>query len=374
MPRPETLLAHAGCRPDPATGALVSPPYLTTTYERASDGSYPHGYQYARTGNPTRAQLEEALTAFEGGAGCVAFASGMAAAMTVLHALPADTHMLLPDNVYYGVRHLITETFGPYPLSATSVDMTNLEAVTEAFRPTTRLVWVETPSNPMLRITDLDAMADLTHANNALLLVDGTWTTPLLQRPLEHGADLVLHSITKYLSGHSDVLGGAIVAAEESAFFNRIRSIQEAGGPVLDPFSAWLALRGMRTLAPRLRQQCASTRRIAAFLDEHERVAVVHHPSLAHHPGYEVAARQMDDFGGMLSFEVDGGRDAAMDVAAEVQVFRRATSLGGTESLIEHRASIEPDDSSTPEGLLRLSIGLEHIDDLIDDLTQALAS
>lgn len=372
MARPETLLAHAGCQPDPATGAVVSPPYLTTTYERAADGSYPHGFRYTRTGNPTRAELEQTLRDFEGGADCAAFASGMAAAMTVLHALPADAHVLLPDDVYYGVRQLITDTFEPHALSVTAVDMTDLGALADAFQPDTQLVWAETPSNPMLRITDLDAVADLAHDHDAYLLVDGTWTTPLLQRPLEHGADLVLHSITKYLAGHSDVLGGALVAAEKTALFNRIRSIQEMGGPVLDPFSAWLALRGMRTLAPRLRLQCASARRIAAFLDGHDRVAAVHYPALSHHPGHDVATRQMNDFGGMLSFEANGGQDPAMDIAAKVTFFRRATSLGGTESLIEHRASIEPDGSPTPDGLLRLSIGLEHVDDLIDDLAQAL--
>jgi cystathionine gamma-synthase len=372
MARPETLLAHAGCEPDPATGAVVSPPYLTTTYERAADGSYPHGFQYARTGNPTRAQLEETLSAFEGGTGCAAFSSGMAAAMTVLQALPPGTHILLPDDVYYGVRQLISEAFEGRGLTSTAVDMTDLDALDAAVRPTTRLIWAETPSNPMLRITDLGAVADLAHDHDALLLVDGTWTTPLLQRPLELGADFVLHSVTKYLAGHSDVLGGAVIAAEESAVFNRIRSIQETGGPVLDPFSAWLALRGLRSLAPRLRLQCASARTIASFLDGHERVAAVHHPSLPHHPGHAVANRQMDDFGGMLSFEVDGDRETAMGMAARVRVFRRATSLGGTESLIEHRASIEPDSSPTPDSLLRLSIGLEHVDDLIDDLTYAL--
>ena len=372
MPHPETLLAHAGCTPDPATGALIAPPYLSTTFERAEDGSYPHGYQYARTGNPTREQFENTLNEFEGGAGCVAFASGMAAATTVLQALPPDKHLILPEDVYHGVRSLVDEVFATRDLAVTAVDMTDPEAIEAAFRPETLLVWAETPSNPMLRITDLQTVADLTHQNDAILLVDGTWTTPLLQRPLALGADLVLHSVTKYLSGHSDVLGGAVVAAEQSGFFDRVRSIQETGGAVLDPFSAWLALRGMRSLAPRLRLQCASARQVATFLDGHERVKVVHHPSLSTHPGHEIAQRQMDDFGGMLSFEVEGGREAAMRVAADVKVFRRATSLGGTESLIEHRASIEPDDSPTPDTLLRLSIGLEHVDDLIEDLTQAL--
>lgn len=372
MARPETLLAHAGCTPDPATGALVAPPHLSTTFERAADGSYPHGYQYTRSGNPTREELENTLNAFEGGAGCAAFASGMAAATAVFQTLPPGKHVIMPEDVYHGVRSLVQNVFAAQGLSVSTVDMTDLGALEAAFRPETLLVWAESPSNPMLRITDLQAVADLTHMNDAILLVDGTWTTPLLQRPLEHGADLVLHSITKYLAGHSDVLGGVVIAAEQSGFFDRVRTIQTTGGAVLDPFSAWLALRGMRSLAPRLRQQCASARQIAAFLDGHARVSVVHHPSLSSHPGHEIAQRQMDDFGGMLSFEVEGGREAAMDVAGRVEVFRRATSLGGTESLIEHRASIEPEDSPTPEGLLRLSVGLEHVDDLIDDLDRAL--
>lgn len=372
MAHPETLLAHAGCTPDPATGAVVSPPYLSTTFEREADGSYPRGYQYTRTGNPTREQFENALNAFEGGAGCAAFASGMAATTAVLQVLPPSKHLILPEDVYHGVRSLVQQVFAARGFAVTTVDMTDLDALEAAFRPETLLVWAESPSNPMLRITDLQAVADLTHANDAILLVDGTWTTPLLQRPLELGADLVLHSVTKYLAGHSDVLGGAVIAAEQSGFFDRVRTIQKTGGAVFDPFSAWLALRGMRSLAPRLRQQCESARQIAAFLDEDARVTAVHHPSLPAHPGHDVARRQMDDFGGMLSFEVAGGREAAMEVAARTQVFRRATSLGGTEGLIEHRASIEPDDAPTPDTLLRLSVGLEHVDDLIEDLDRAL--
>ena len=372
MARPETLLAHAGCTPDPATGAVVAPPHLSTTFERAPDGSYPHGYQYSRTGNPTRDDFEATLAELEGGAACAAFASGMAGTMAVLQALPADAHVILPDDVYYGVRQLATDVFADRGLSFSEVDLTDLDALDDALRVDTALVWAETPSNPLLKITDIAAVAERAHAAGARVIVDGTWTTPLLQRPLDLGADLVLHSVTKYLSGHSDVLGGAVITAQDDAFWQQIRTVQQTGGSVLDPFSAWLALRGMRSLAPRLRQQCASTQRIAQFLDGHDRVTTVHYPDLPDHPGHAVAHDQMRDFGGMCSFEVEGGCDAAMAVAARAETFRRATSLGGTESLIEHRASIEPETSPTPEALLRLSIGLEHVDDLIADLEQAL--
>ncbi|MDX1548164.1 MAG: PLP-dependent transferase, partial [Rhodothermales bacterium] len=365
MPRPETLLAHAGGGPDPSTGALVAPLHLATTYERAEDGGYPRGYVYRRHGNPPRDAFESVLARLEGGAACAAFASGMAAAAAVLQTLRPGDHLLLSDDVYHGVRHLVHTTFVPWGLVCTEADLTDPAAVEAALRPETRLVWAETPSNPMLKIVDLAAVAERTHAAGARLMVDGTWATPLLQRPFEHGADLVLHAVTKYLAGHSDVLGGAVVAREDGEAFERIRAVQTEAGAVLDPFGAWLALRGMRSLAPRLRWQCATARRLAAFLDGHPRVARVHHPSLPTHPGHAVAARQMDDFGAMLSFELDGTEDAAMAVAARCRVFTRATSLGGVESLVEHRASIEAPPTRTPRTLLRLSIGLEHPDDLL---------
>jgi cystathionine gamma-synthase len=374
MPHPETLLAHVGCTPDPATGAVVAPPVLSSTFARAADGSYPHGYLYSRLGNPTRDDLETALTELEGGAACATFASGMAAAAAVLQALRPGDHVILADDVYYGVRSLLTDVFAHWDLAVTSVDLTDLDAFADALRPETRLVWAETPSNPLLKITDLRAVARQARAAGTHLLVDGTWTTPLLQRPLDLGADLVLHSITKYLSGHSDVLGGAVIARTENAFFERIRTMQTIGGSALDPFSAWLAMRGMRSLAARLRMQCATARRLAEMLEAHDRVTRIHYPGLPSHPGHAVARRQMRDFGGMLSFEVNGTAEDAMAVAARVQVFRRATSLGGTESLIEHRASIEPPESTTPPTLLRVSVGLEHADDLADDLRQALAA
>lgn len=372
MPHLETLLAQAGCGPDPATGALVAPLHLSTTFERAPDGTYPLGYQYSRTDNPNRQQLETTLAAMEGGAVCAAFASGMAAAAAVFQALAPGDHILLPDDAYHGVRHLVTSVFEGWGLHYDLVDMTDLDALEAAFTPATRLVWAETPSNPMLKITDLAAVAERTHAAGALLVVDSTWMTPLLQRPLDLGADLVLHAVTKYLAGHSDVLGGALIAREETDFFERIRTIQQAAGPVMDPFSAWLTLRGLRSLAARLQMQCATARRVAAFLEDHPRVAWVYYPSLTAHPGHAIARRQMADFGAMLSFEIDGTEDEAMGVAARATVFKRATSLGGTESLIEHRASIEAPPTRTPVTLLRCSIGLEHPDDLLADLSQML--
>jgi len=372
MPHLETILAQAGCGPDPSTGALVAPIQLSTTFERAADGSYPSGYVYSRENNPTRQQFEATMAALEGGAACAAFASGMAAAHAVMQTLAPGDHVILPDDVYHGVRHLVATLFSPWGLQYTIVDLTDLDALDGALRPETRLVWAETPSNPMLKITDLPAVAERVHAAGALLAVDSTWTTPLLQRPLDLGADLVLHAVTKYLGGHSDVLGGAVVARTHEDFFERLRAVQRAAGPVMDPFSAWLALRGMRSLAARLRLHCETARRVAAFLDARPYVARVHYPGLPGHPGHAVAARQMRDFGGMLSFEVHGTRADAMAVAARVGVFKRATSLGGTESLIEHRASVEAPPTRTPETLLRCSIGLEHADDLIADLAQAL--
>lgn len=371
MPHPETLLAQAGGEPDHETGAVVPPIHLSTTFERAPDGSFPSGYKYSRGGNPTRHRLEKVLAELEGGATCAVFSSGMAATQAVIQSLEAGAHILLPDDVYYGVRSLLEEIFERWDLSFTPVDMTDLDALQAALRPETQLVWAETPSNPLLKITDLEAVAAVAHEAGARLVVDGTWTTPLLQRPLALSADLVVHSATKYLSGHSDVIGGAVIAKEADTFFERVRAAQEVGGAILDPFSAWLALRGLRTLGVRIERQCNTARRVAAFLVKHPKVDRVHYPSLETHPGHEVARRQMEAPGGMCSFEVKGSVEDAMAVAAHCEVFTRATSLGGTESLIEHRASTEPPFSTTPETLLRLSIGLEHPDDLTADLAQA---
>lgn len=373
MRRIETLLAQTGCDPSLPTGDLVSPIHLSTTYERAVDGSYPGGFMYSRSENPTRNQFERAVAELEGGAGAAAFASGMASVAALLQPLKPGAHVVVPDDVYYGVRRLIRDVFERWGLEYTAVDMTDRQAVRGAIRETTRLVWLETPSNPLSKITDIAAVADVAHEGGALVVVDSTWATPLLQRPLRLGADFVMHSATKYLAGHSDVLGGVLVAAETNGLWEEVKKVQVAAGAVMDPFSAWLAMRGMRSLAARMQLHSANARRVAEHLEAHPRVAAVHYAGLASHPGHEVARRQMTDFGGMMSFQVDGDGDDALAVVGRTEVFSRATSLGGTESLIEHRASIEEQPSPTPANLIRLSVGLEHVDDLLADLDAALS-
>jgi cystathionine gamma-synthase len=369
----ETLAIHAGQEIDPATGAVIPPIYLTTTFEREADGSYPHGFIYTRTGNPNRTMLERCLAALEGGAECAVFASGLAATGAILQTLGPGDHVIAPDDAYYGVTRWLREIMAPWGLETTFVDMREPANVRAALRPNTRLVWVETPSNPLLKVADIAAIAEIAHAAGAVCAVDNTWATPVLQRPLELGADLVLHATTKYLGGHSDVLGGAVITRELSPSFERVRFLQGNGGAVPSPFDSWLVLRGIQTLAYRVRGHCENAMRVARFLAEHPRVERVNYPGLATHPGHAVAAAQMRAFGGMLSVEIKGGQPAAMDVAARVQIFTRATSLGGIESLIEHRASVEPPGNTTPPGLLRVSVGLEHPDDLLADLEQALA-
>ncbi|HKT40452.1 MAG TPA: aminotransferase class I/II-fold pyridoxal phosphate-dependent enzyme [Ktedonobacterales bacterium] len=370
--RIETLAVHAGQEPDSATSAVTPPIHLSTTFERAPDGSYPHGHMYSRTSNPNRAALEASLAALEQGTGAAAFASGSAAAMTVFQALAPGDHVLAPDDVYHGTARLLRETFVPWGLAVDFVDMTDLARVQAALRPETRLLWVETPSNPLLKITDITALATLAHAAGALVVCDNTWATPILQRPLALGADMVVHATTKYLGGHSDVLGGGVVGDEASEFFQRVRRIQTTGGAVPSPFDCWLVLRGIRTLPYRMRAHSENALAVARFLSEHPAVEVVHYPGLETHAGYAVAQRQMALPGGMISFQVRGDGARAMEVAARVRVFTRATSLGGPESLIEHRASVEGPETRTPQNLLRLSIGLEHSDDLVEDLAQAL--
>jgi len=368
----ETLAIHAGQDIDPTTGSVIPPIYLSTTFERAADGEFPHGYIYTRNGNPNRTMLERCLSALEGGADCAAFGSGLAAAMSVFQALRPGDHVIAPDDAYHGVSRLLREVMAPWGLAYSVVDMTDPANVRAALRPTTRLVWVETPSNPLLKIADIATIAEIAHAAGALCAVDNTWATPIQQRPLDLGADLVMHATTKYLGGHSDVLGGAVVAREAGPLFERVRFLQGNGGAVPAPFDCWLVLRGIQTLAYRMRAHAEHGMAVARFLAEHPRIERVHYPGLERHPGHAVAARQMRGFGGMVSIEVRDGAAAAMALAARLQVFTRATSLGGIESLVEHRASVEGPESKTPPSLLRLSIGLEHPDDLIADLEQVL--
>ena len=371
--RIETLAIHAGRAADTATGAVTSPIHLSTTFERGIDGEFPHGHVYTRTSNPTREALEQCLATLEGGQAAAAFASGSAASMSVFQALAPGDHVVAPNDVYHGTANLLRQVFVPWGLEVTFADLTDLQAAREALRPTTKLVWIETPSNPLLKITDIAAVAALAHEVGALCICDNTWATPVVQRPLDLGADLVMHSTTKYFGGHSDVLGGAIIAREDDAFFRRIRQIQGMGGAVPSPFDCWLVLRGVKTLPWRMRAHSENARAVASYLRDHLGVEAVHYPGLEGQPGYAVAARQMALSGGMASVQVRGDASRALAVAGRVALFTRATSLGGAESLIEHRASVEGPDSRTPPNLLRLSIGLEHPDDLIADLAQALA-
>ena len=370
--RIETLAVHAGHGVDPASGAVTPPIHLSTTFERNPDGSYRAGHIYSRTSNPNRTAVEQALAQLEGGAVAIAFSSGSAATQAVFQALAPGDHVLAPNDAYYGTLRQLREVFAPWGLELSVADMANLDAVERALRPNTRLVWVETPSNPLVRVVDIARLAELAHSAGARCAVDNTWATPVLQLPLRDGADLVMHSTTKYLGGHSDLLGGALVARVDDDFTQRLLNVQKVGGAVPSPFDCWLLLRGIRTLPWRMRAHCDNASLVATFLSTHPRVEAVHYPGLASHPGHEIARRQMDDFGGMLSVQVRGGREGALELTRRLTLFTRATSLGGTESLIEHRASVEGAATLAPENLLRVSVGLEHPDDLIEDLDRAL--
>jgi len=371
--RIETVAVHAGTHVDPATGAVTQAIHPSTTFERDPDGSYPRGFLYSRNNNPNREALEDCLAALEGGAAGAAFASASAATAAVLMTLQPGDHVVAPLDAYHGTSRLLRETFARWKLDTTFVDMTDLAAVRAAVRASTRLVWVETPSNPLWKIIDIAAVAEIARGAGARYVCDNTTATPILQSPLKLGADLVVHATTKYLGGHSDVLGGAVVAKARDDVFERIRAIQASVGAVPSPFDCWLVRRGIRTLPYRVRGHSDNALRVATFLHGHRKVEVVHYPGLPTHPAHDVARRQMTAFGGMVSVQVRGDQARAMDVAAKLRVFTRATSFGGTESLVEHRASIEGPGSRTPDNLLRLSIGLEHADDLIEDLEQALA-
>ena len=368
----DTTAIHAGGETDDETGAVAPPINLSTTFLRNVEGEPAHGFSYIRDGNPTQSRLEAALAALESGEAALAFSSGMAAATCLLQALPAGAHVIIPDDCYYGVRNLAVDFFPRWGMSATFVDMADLAATERAVTPQTRAIWAESPSNPLMKVVDLAATARIARAAGAMLVVDGTFATPALQRALEIGAGVILHSTTKYLGGHSDVQGGAAIFAQQDAYFDAVEHIRKITGGVASPFNSWLVLRGIRTLAVRMRVHSENAMAVARFLESHPRVEAVHFPGLASHPGHEIAQRQMSAFGGMLSFRVRGSREDALGVVAKTKIFTRATSLGGVESLIEHRQSSEGAGSRTPPNLLRMSIGLEYSGDLIDDLSQAL--
>jgi len=369
----ETLAVHAGREPDPATGALREPIHLATTFERGADGSYPHGYSYSRSGNPNRSALEQAVAALEGGCDAVAFASGSAATLAVFTLAAAGGRVVCSSDCYHGTAKQLREILPRWGGTAEFVDTTDLDATRRALEPGATLLWVETPSNPLLRVSDIAALAALAHGRGALLGCDNTFASPVLQQPFALGADLVMHSTTKYLGGHSDLLGGIVVAREDGAPLERLRDFQGTGGGVPSPFDCWLLLRSLPTLPLRVRQQAASALAVARFLAADRRVERVHYPGLENHPGHALADLQMlGGYGAVVSVQVPGDAGRALAVAARTKLFTRATSLGGVESLIEHRASVEGPLSRTPPNLLRMSIGLEHEADLVADLDQAL--
>jgi cystathionine gamma-synthase len=372
-----TLAAQGGAGwTDEATRAIIPPIYLTTTYIRDPDNQYRTGYSYGRPHNPTNEHPEALLAALEGGAAALTFSSGMAAATSVFLALRPGDHVVVPNIMYWGLRKWLQTYATEWGLKVEFVDGANSAAIAGALQPgRTKLVWIETPANPTWPVTDIEAAAAAAHKAGALLAVDSTVATPLLTRPIEFGADIVMHSATKYLNGHSDVVAGALVAARQDAFWERIVTIRVGNGAILAPLEAWLLLRGMRTLSLRVERACRSAAQIAAHFADHPRISGVLYPGLPSHPGHAIAARQMSGgFGGMLSIRVAGGEAAAIAAAARVALWKRATSLGGVESLIEHRASVEGAGTPAPPDLLRLSVGIEEPRDLIDDLDQALAS
>src|SRR5215210_581608 len=373
----ETLAIHAGQEPDPNNGAVMTPVYLTSTYMQDGVAKPRQGYEYSRTQNPTRKALQDCLAALEGGNYGLAFASGLAATDTVLRLLSADDHVLAGNDVYGGTFRLFDKVLRRFKLDFTFADTTDPESVAEALTPSTRLVWLETPTNPFLRVTDIRAVAEIvhTHENKPLLVVDNTFATPYLQRPLELGADIVVHSMTKYLGGHSDVVGG-FVATNDPTVAERLYFLQKSLGAIPGPFDSWLVLRGLKTLAIRMRQHSENARRIAEYLTTHQTVESVLYPGLPSHPGHEIATRQMDDFGGMISFLVES-EEAAVELVGRTNVWALAESLGGVESLIEHparmtHASTAESSFAAPRNLVRLSVGIESVSDLIEDLEQAL--
>ena len=369
-----TLVVRGPGAADPVTKALVSPIHMSTTYLRDADNGYSGGRIYGGTDNPSVQQAEDLIAALEGAEDALMFGSGMAAASAVFQALEKPTHILASQVMYYGLRSWLADIGPRTGHCVTFVDTSDLDAVRAAMRPgETGLVWIETPSNPIWTLTDIAAVADIAHAAGALLCVDSTVSTPIFTRPLALGADIVVHSATKYLNGHSDVAAGALVTAERSGIWNRISRVRTQIGATLGPFDAWLLVRGMRTLHVRVTAQARTAAMLANRLVGHSALSSVLYPGLRTHPGHNIALRQMiGGFGGMLSICVKGGEPAAVAVAAQVQLWKRATSLGGVESLVEHRASIEGAGTSCPPNLLRLSVGLEDIDDLFLDLVQAL--
>jgi len=368
----ETKAVHAGAGTDPATGAIAIPIYLSTTFEHGPASEEIHGYTYIRDKNPTQDRLEQAMSELEGGDNALVFSSGMGAATALLQHLEPGSHVIFPADVYVHVRVAQLEFLPKWGIEASVADMRSVDALERAVRPNTKLIWLETPSNPLMDVTDIAAVSAVARESGALVAVDNTFATPVLQRPFEWGADVVLHSTTKFCGGHSDVQGGCLVFKKRGDLYEKILNVRTVLGAVGSPFNSWLVLRGLRTLACRMERHSANAMVIARVLTQSRKIEKVFYPGLPSHPGHDIAARQMSAFGGMLSILVKGGWDEAVGMASRVKLFRNATSLGGVESLIEHRASAEGVSSAVPQNLLRLSIGLEHPDDFAADLLQAL--
>jgi cystathionine gamma-synthase len=371
----ETKAIHAGQEPEPAYGSVNVPIYQTSTNAQEAVGKH-KGYEYARTGNPTRTALQDAVSSLEEGFGALCFSSGMAAESTFFYLLKPGDHVVVGDDVYGGTYRLISRVLAPsMGLEFDTIDLTDLEATRKAIRPETRVVWTETPTNPLLKIVDVAAVAEIAHEAGAWCVVDNTFATPYLQRPIPLGADAVIHSATKYLGGHSDVVGGVTVTST-AEMQERLAFLQNAAGAIPGPWDCFLVLRGLKTLAVRMEAHCRNAALVAAYLSEHPRVTKVYYPGLLDHPGHELAKRQMSWFGGMVSFETDTPEEA-MEVCARTQLFFLAESLGGVESLIEHpgrmtHASVAGSPLEVPANLVRLSVGIEHPDDLLEDLSRAL--
>lgn len=371
---PETLTAQALGWIDEATGAIIPPIHTSTTYERGGDLEYPRGYSYSRSSNPTHAQLEAVLARLEGGADAIVVGAGMSAVALTVTSLSQGDHLLVQRKLYWGVRKWLDDFAGRFGLALEYVDTGDLDAVRRAVRPgETRLIWAESPANPTWEVADIAALAEIARGAGARLAVDSTAATPVLSRPIEYGADLVMHAGTKYLNGHGDVLAGVLVTAREDDWWARIKAGRQDLGTVLAPMEAWLFLRGLRTVHLRVRQASENALAVAKALEDHPKVSHVLYPGLESHPDHALARRQMSGgFGGMLSIRLASGRDAAVRTAAALKVFKRATSFGGVESLVEHRASIEGAGTPVPDDLLRLSMGIEDAGDLIRDLERAL--
>ena len=373
----ETRAIHAGQEPDPTTGAIITPVYLSSTFVQEGVGDH-KGYEYSRSGNPTRTVLQDCLASLEDARHGLCFASGLAASDAVLRLLSPGDHIIIPNDAYGGTYRLVARVFEPegYPYSA--VDLTSMDALASAWRKETKLVWIESPTNPLLTVVDIEAVAAFAHERGALCVVDNTFATPYLQQPMSLGADIVVHSTTKYIGGHSDVVGG-FVALNDDERADRLAFLQNAVGAVPSPFDAWLVLRGVRTLAIRMEKHCANARAIVDLLLDHPAVDRVLYPGLPEHPGHDVAQKQMRDFGGMVSFTCRGGEEAALRVAAATKLFALAESLGAVESLIEHpakmtHASAADSPLAVDPALIRLSVGIEAASDIVDDLKQALDS